>query len=322
MGLEGRVPGAAAVVVDAEAGIAGERYAGVREDGGSEPIGPETLFALASLTKPLVAAACLVGVEEGLLDLDEPVRDGFALRHLLSHCSGLPTDGDLVDAAPLETPGSFRRYSNAGYRIAGNLLAGGAGMSLPDYLRAAVFEPLSMDASLGLAPERYGLAATVREPGRSEHGYRLFNDPEFRAAASASGGGYATARAYAAFLLALLRGGASADGTRFLSPETVADMLATQFGEPPGEVPGVGRWDAVGWGLGLDVRGTRDPHWTGSALSPGAATHFGAAGTLCWIEPDRGIGLVALANRGTYSGWWSGEGGWAALTSALVDAGG
>ena len=271
--LEGRVPGAAVVVVDAEAGIAGERYAGVREDGGSEPIGPETLFALASLTKPLVAAACLVGVEEGLLDLDEPVRDGFTLRHLLSHCSGLPTDGDLVDAPPLETPGSFRRYSNAGYRIAGNLLAGGAGMSLPDYLRAAVFEPLSMDASLGLAPERYGLAATVREPGRSEHGYRLFNDPEFRAAASASGGGYATARAYAAFLLALLRGGASAEGTRFLSPETVADMLATQFGEPPGEVPGVG---ALGCGR-LGARPRRARHARSALDGIGAVTRRGDA---------------------------------------------
>jgi len=305
-------------VVDAAEGIVGERYAGVREAGAAEPIGPETLFALASLTKPLVAAACLVGAEEGLLDLDEPVRDGFGLRHLLSHCSGLPTDGDLVDAPPLETPGSYRRYSNAGYRLAGSLLSGAAGMALPTYLRAAVLEPLAMDASLGLEPERFARAATVREPGRSEHGYKLFNDPEFRASATASGGGYATAHAYAAFLLMLLRGGAAADGTHVLAAETVGDMLVTQFGSPPGEVPGVGRWDAVAWGLGMDVRGTRNPHWTGPALSPDSSTHFGAAGTLCWIDPQRGLGLVVLANRGTYGGWWSGEGGWAALTSALV----
>ena len=95
-------------------------------------------------------------------------------------------------------------------------------------------------------------------------------------------------------------------------------MLATQFGELPGGVEAVTLWDACPWGLGLDVRGTREPHWTGDALTPSANTHFGSSGTLAWIDRERGLGLVVLASRGSYSGWWSGEGGWADLTAAVV----
>src|SRR4051794_10850532 len=110
---DGLVPGVAACVVVAGRGVVAERYAGVQERGGAVGVGPARLFGRARVTKPLVAAACLVAVEEGLLDLDDEVRDGFALRHLLSHCSGLPESSDDVDARPLEPPGTRRRYSNA-----------------------------------------------------------------------------------------------------------------------------------------------------------------------------------------------------------------
>ena len=104
-----------------------------------DPVGAGTRFALASLTKPLTAAACLCAVEEGLLDLDEEVRDGFTLRHLLSHCSGLPADADDLDARPLEPAGSYRRYSNAGYALAARLVEdrGGDALSrVPGFGRA------------------------------------------------------------------------------------------------------------------------------------------------------------------------------------------
>jgi CubicO group peptidase (beta-lactamase class C family) len=63
---DGLVPGVAAVVVDAN-GVLAERYAGVRERRGEQPVDAATLFALASLTKPLVGVACMVALEEGLL---------------------------------------------------------------------------------------------------------------------------------------------------------------------------------------------------------------------------------------------------------------
>jgi CubicO group peptidase (beta-lactamase class C family) len=312
---DGLVPGVAAVVVDA-GGILAERCAGVRERGGDEPIGPGTLFALASLTKPLVGAACMVALEEGLLDLDAEVRDGFALRHLLSHCAGLPEAGLRWQEAPAYAPGTQRWYSNAGYVQAAKLLEAASGMSCPAYLRGAVLGPLGMDASLGLAEADAPRTARVWQSGRYGED-ELFNSQRFRADAPPQGGGFATARAYGAFLACLLAGGGSG-GRALLAPETVEEMLSPQFGPLPGGVGGVGEWPELCWGLGFDVRGRREPHWSGTALSPRAASHFGASGTLAWLDPERGLGLVALANRGSYSGWWREP--WAELGAAVTAA--
>jgi CubicO group peptidase (beta-lactamase class C family) len=312
---DGLVPGVAAVVVDAE-GVLAERYAGVRERRGDEAIGPDTLFALASLTKPLVAAACMVAVEEGLLDLDDEVRDGFSLRHLLSHCAGLPEAGLRWEEPPGYPPGTQRWYSNAGYVQAAHLLEGASAMSCAAYLAEAVLSPLRMDASLGLKPADEQRAARVWQPGSYGEG-ELFNSEQFRRDAPPQGGGFASARAYGALLSCLLAGG-GAGGRALLAGETVDEMLAPQFGPLPGGVGGVGEWPDLCWGLGFDVRGRRQPHWSGNALSSRAASHFGASGTLAWLDPERGLGLVALANRGTYAGWWREP--WADLGAAVTAA--
>jgi CubicO group peptidase (beta-lactamase class C family) len=191
-------------------------------------------------------------------------------------------------------------------------------MPFREYLRSAVLEPLQMDASLGLEPEDAARTAVVRQPGIWKDGQQFFNSPAFRAAALAESGGFATATGYARFLGCLLDRG-RARGGALLAPETVEEMLETQFGEPPGGVEAVTLWDACPWGLGLDVRGTREPHWTGDALTPTANTHFGSSGTLAWIDRARGLGLVVLASRGSYSGWWSRPGGWADLTAEVLE---
>ena len=72
------------------------------------------------------------------------------------------------------------------------------------------------------------------------------------------------------------------------------------------------------WGLGLNVRGTGDPHWCGDAVSPATLSHFGASGTLMWADPAAGRGLVCLANRSTYSGWMMRPGRWADLTAQVL----
>jgi CubicO group peptidase (beta-lactamase class C family) len=311
----GLVPAVGAVVVDAR-GVVAERYAGVRERGGDEPVGPHTLFALASLTKPLVAAACMVALEEGLLDLDAEVRDGFTLRHLLSHCAGLPEAGVRWREPPGYPPGTQRWYSNAGYVQAAKLLEGASGMSCAAYLAEAVFGPLGMDASLGLAEADAPRTARVWQPGRYGEG-ELFNSELFRSDGPPQAGAFASARAYGAFVSCLLARG-EAGGRALLAPETADEMLAPQFGPLPGGVGGVGEWRDLCWGLGFDVRGHRQPHWAGPSLGARTASHFGASGTLAWLDPERGLGLVALANRGTYGGWWREP--WAALGAAVTAA--
>ena len=96
---------------------------------------------IASVTKPLVALACLVAVEEGTLELDAPAGPpGSTVRHLLAHASGLPFEG----AAPVSPPGRRRIYSNTGFDVLGDTLAAAAGIPVATYLHEAVAVPLGM----------------------------------------------------------------------------------------------------------------------------------------------------------------------------------
>ena len=76
-------------------------------------------FRLASVTKPLVARAVQVAVEEGVVDLDTPAGPpGSTVRHLLAHASGLA----MQSAEVLAEPGSRRVYSNYGFQVLAELV--------------------------------------------------------------------------------------------------------------------------------------------------------------------------------------------------------
>jgi CubicO group peptidase (beta-lactamase class C family) len=114
--------------------------AGVVERAG--PTGWNT--RIASVTKPLVAVAALVAVEEGTLDLAAPAGPpGSTIRHLLAHASGLPFQG----ATPVTAPGRRRIYSNTGFELLGEALATAAELPVETYLAEAVLAPLGMGAS-------------------------------------------------------------------------------------------------------------------------------------------------------------------------------
>lgn len=99
---------------------------------------------IASVTKPLVAYACLVAVEEGTLDLEAPAGpEGSTVRHLMAHASGLPYEGD----EPLAAPGRRRIYSNTGFDVLGDALATASGIPPGEYLHEAVLAPLGMGAT-------------------------------------------------------------------------------------------------------------------------------------------------------------------------------
>jgi len=105
----------------------------------------ERPFRWASVTKLLTAAAALVALEEGILDLDDAAGPpGSTLRHLLSHASGLP----LNQGPPIGRPGQRRIYSNSGIEAAADTVAAVAEMPFPEYLRAAVTGPLGLSAHL------------------------------------------------------------------------------------------------------------------------------------------------------------------------------
>jgi len=317
---EGDVPGVAVAVV-AASGVEDLHVAGTART--------DSLFALASLTKPIVAIAALVAAEEGVIELDAPVADhlpgygdparaGITARHLLAHASGLPEIAKGVtplDVQPVWPPATRRAYSNEGYHVLAALIEAASGIDYRRYVTEAVLRPLDMDAFLPLPAAQYGRALDVQEPGLVAPGVQLFNGTEWRRRGTAAGGAFATASAYARVVQLLLAGGGP-----LLSAETGRDLASVQWPGLEGGLDSYPKLHCPDWGLGVNVRGTGDPHWCGDAVSPATLSHFGASGTLMWADPVAGRGLVCLANRSTYSGWMMRPGRWADLTAAVLAA--
>jgi CubicO group peptidase (beta-lactamase class C family) len=145
------VPNAAAVVVRRDGTLAGS-------------YGPQGhAFALASVTKPLVAYAALVAYEEGVFELDDPAGPpGSTVRHLLAHASGLAFDEHRVQAAP----GARRIYSNAGFEVLGDTIAKAAGMPFASYLHEAVLQPLGMTGTALDGSPAADAVSTAEDLGR------------------------------------------------------------------------------------------------------------------------------------------------------------
>jgi CubicO group peptidase (beta-lactamase class C family) len=129
-----------------------------------EPVTPETVFEVGSISKAIAAYTALRLVEEGKLSLDarlsdqlsEPwlppseYRDQITLRHLASHSSGLRDNGDSLiglDKSIAFRPGSSFSYSGVGMMYMQEAIEQVGGRSLEDAARGAVFEPLGMASS-------------------------------------------------------------------------------------------------------------------------------------------------------------------------------
>ena len=215
-------------------------------------------YRLASVTKPLVARAAQVAIEEGVVDLETPTGPpGSTVRHLLAHASGLAMNSDEVMAEP----GKRRVYSNYGFRVLAEAVEQHSGIEFGRYLGEAVFEPLGMGAS------------------------RLS-----RGAAAAGYGGVSTVADLAVFAADLLE-------PRTVSAQMHAAAISVQFPGLTGVLPGFGVQRPNDWGLGFEIRDGKSPHWTGATNSPRTFGHFGQTGTFIWADPDRELALVVLTNR-------------------------
>ena len=215
-------------------------------------------FALASVTKPLVARAAQVAVEEGGVDLDTAAGPpGSTVRHLLAHASGLSQAEDHVLAAP----GTRRIYSNYGFRVLAETVQEKSGIGFGEYLAEAVFGPLGMAASRldgGAAAAGFGAKSTVED--------------------------------LVAFAGDLLR-------PTTVSPQMHAGAITVQFPGLAGVLPGYGVQRPNDWGLGFEIKGAKSPHWTGLANSPRTFGHFGQSGTFIWVDPELEVALVVLTDR-------------------------
>jgi CubicO group peptidase (beta-lactamase class C family) len=159
---------------------------------------------------------------------------------------------------PVAAPGTRRIYSSVGFDVLGSHLERASGLSSAAYLDEAVFSPLGMGAS------------------------RLEGSVAKDAEASAQD----LARLCAELLSPTLIARSTLDLARNVA-----------FPGLSGVLPGYGRQSPCDWGLGLEIRDHKSPHWTGSTNSPQTFGHFGQTGTCLWVDPISGVALVLLSDR-------------------------
>lgn len=317
----GAIPGAVVAVVRGD-GLAyveafGSRSAGV-------PMTIDTRFDLASLTKPIVVATSVMQlVERGQLRLSERVnshipdfegwRDGDDNHHditildLMTHTSQLPpyvaqerlqreypdstTIGreeliDYIAHCDRELPdnGAIGRYSCLNYIVLGTIIEQVTGMSLDDYARKNIFEPLAMnntrynpDASYAelCAPTSAELCGVVHDPLARE----------LMSGVSGNAGLFSTAEDLAVYAAMLLRGGVWRD-VEVQSKLSVEALFTTPSGcEASGRT--------LGWKCADDVYDTAGDLLIGS----GCIVHTGATGTSITIDKTHNLAIIILTNR-------------------------
>ena len=252
----------------------------VGPDGVLAAHGPlDSQVPLASVTKPLAALAVLVAAEEEAVSLDDPAEEDLLPGATLRHL--LAHASGLAPERRLRSfaPAQRRVYSNVGIELAAQLVERGTGMPFADYIAGAVFDPLRLRGTyLAGSPARDGVS-TVRDLARVLH--ELLTS------------------------------------TGLLAPQTRTELATVQYPGLRGVLPGYGGQEHNDWGLGFEIRAAKSPHWTGSANSPRTFGHFGQSGSMLWVDPDAGIGLVALADRAF--GDWAIE-AWPRLSDAVLAA--
>lgn len=283
---------------------------------------PDTLFQIGSVTKIWTAALVMQLVDDGLIDLDEPVRrylPEFALvddeaagavtvRHLLLHVGGF--EGDLFEvtwrgddaldrylgylgghAAQVFPPGERFSYSNAGYAVLGALVARLRGGIWETVLRERLMRPLGASHMALLAEEAILFRTAAGHDGDDASVVPVWQLPRPLGPAGATP--CAAPRDLVRLGRMFLDGGRSPDGTPLLSPESVAAMTSRQLTEPGPPIRGGGER-----GLGpvlFDWNGTPAFGHDGDTLGQG---------TVWRVVPGHRLVVAMNANHQAYTAFF------------------
>lgn len=285
------------------------------------PMRKDSIFAIASMTKPITATAVMILQDDGKLSIDDPVlkhlpyfedvslptgppAGGLTIRDLMTHTSGvgggqqnqgsLKNTVELIAGQPLKfEPGSRWQYS-PGMTVCGRIIEVASGKPYDRFLRERIFEPLEMvDTTFHPTPEQQGRLAQLYRPGEDKRSIEptshwLSELSEGRTP-NPSGGLFSTASDMARFYQMILNRG-RLEGRRIVSADAVRQMTRLHTGElTTGFTPG------NGWGLGWCI--VRQPQGVTEMLSPGTFGHGGAFGTQGWVDPVREMIFVLMIQR-------------------------
>lgn len=172
-------------------------------------------------------------------------------------------------------PGRRRIYSNRGIEVAAGHVGAAAGMPFEAYAAEAVVQPL-------------GLTGTT------------VGNPAWGAAGP---------------LVDLLAVARELLEPTLVDPDTLAVATVPAFPGLPGVLPGFGSQPDNSWGLGVEIRDGKQPHWTGRLNSPRTFGHFGRSGSFVWVDPAAGVAAASLSARPF--GPWAAD-AWPALSDAIL----
>lgn len=328
------IAGAVTAVVDKDrilhVGTIGNAKLGTAGTPKSEPMTSDTIFWIASMSKPVAGVCIMQLVDQGKLSLEDPIdrflpemsvlKDDSGKKHsitvaqLLNHTSGMrelsepyssnslaEASAKYANAGPLHfAPGSKWQYSQTSINTAARIAEVISGMSFDEYTRKNIFEPLGMkDTGFYLTDgQAKRLAASYSKNEQGE----LIPAPLFLLAGkkptdrerlpAANGGLFSTAMDYAKFCQMLLNDG-TIGGKLILSPSAVTRLRTPSTVElTTGFTPG------NAWGVGVCV--VVKPQGATAMLSAGTYGHGGAYGTQAWIDPVTGRAYILMVQRANF----------------------
>jgi CubicO group peptidase (beta-lactamase class C family) len=309
-------PGAGVAIVKDDR-VAYLKGHGVRELGGSQPVTPDSLFCVGSLTKAFTTTGIAMLVDDGKMSWDDPVRkhlDYFhlsdpladanvTLRDLLTHRTGLGTHDFLWMYAPWTLEESIRRigmvapsysfrstyqYQNMMYNTAGYALAHAAGSAWQDFVRSRIFGPLGM-SGVKLTSTEAQQASDHASPHLRSGGGKVEivswyqDDKQIRPAGSIKAG----VRDMSKWVRFQLGDGAF-EGKRLVSSKNLAETHTAQIVIPPTDPEQMFHAYAMGWQVS-DYRGHLLLSHSGSVQG----FHAFVA-----LLPKEKLGIVVLSNLG------------------------
>jgi CubicO group peptidase (beta-lactamase class C family) len=274
----------------------------------------------------MVALAVLLLVQRGALSLSQRVAEflpefkeaakrPITIRHLLSHTSGLPdmlpenaelrsnqaTLSQFVEQTCrtelLFPPGRGAQYQSMGYALLGPILDVVSGEPHQQFIRRELFERLNMsNAWLGLPEEMLNdprIAEIRVPPWQAEGTHWNWNSPYWRRLGAPWGGVICTLADLSRFCRCWLTGGQDASGQQFISPALIREASSNRLGDfsaiPQSECR------TRGWGLGWRMNWKVHRSVFSDLLPDDAYGHWGATGTLFWIDPHSELCAVIVS---------------------------
>lgn len=302
------------------------------------PMTSDTLFWIASMTKPVTGVALLMLQDEGRLSVMDPVAKylpefanlrtpsgkpaNLTIAQVLTHTSGLGeasgpaaqqarTLADLVPiwlAAPMQyEPGAQWKYTQSGINAAARIVEVVSGLTFDAFVQQRIFDPLGMKSTTfyPTGEQRARLATAYAKNKGTGALESVPPRPEFGPRdrpPQGHAGLYSTAPDYARFCRMLLNGG-TLDGRRYLSDRAMTFLTRPQTGDLATgffQADTYGNRGAnYGWGIATCI--LRTPHdGVAAMLSPGTYGHGGAWGTQAWIDPVKGVAYILMVQRSNF----------------------